>query len=228
MTTTPSPKRAGAGFAAPGTQTYEREQNGRFAEKLHGESSVVLTGNMEMLGSRLASYAEEKRDEAVAAGRAATDARVSLAARSIREADPDIATVYLSPKDPLGGALVIDVMDADGKQLSPQKRVAAQDALRRAEVPYDPRFYYGGIDVDRMSQWIPDDFNPDLDREDESQKGARRALVAMNAAKLDSIDPETRVADMLADMRHYANKYGVNFDNAIERSEGYFEEDRNS
>lgn len=211
-----------------GGQTFEREQNGRFAETLHPESAVKLTGDMGMLKSRLASYADEKGDVARAAKRYANDARVAVAARSIQETDPDIATIFLSPKDPLGGSTVVDVTDEDGKAMGPNKRAAAQEALRSAQVPYDSRFYYGGIDVKHMSNWIPDDFNPDLDREDESEKGARRALVAMNAAELDSIEPETRVADMLADMRHYANKHGVSFDDAITRSESYFQEDTNS
>lgn len=201
---------------------------GRFTETLHSESPVTLTGDMNMLGSRLASYAEEKNDTAIAAKRAATDARAAIAARAIQKTDPDIATVFLRPKDALGGATVIEAMDADGKPLGPHKRIAAQDALRQAQVPYDHRFYYGGIDVQHMSQWIPDDFNPDLDRDDESEKGARRALVAMNAAELDSIDPKVRVAGMLSDLRHYARKNGFSFDDAITRSASYYEQDQDS
>ena len=209
-------------------QTFERERNGRFAETLHPESTVTLTGDMGMLKSRLASYADEKGDVASAAKRSANDARVAVAARSIQETDPDIAIIFLSPKDPLGGSTVIDVTDEDGKAMSPNKRAAAQEALRNAQVPYDSRFYYGGIDVKHMSQWIPDDFNPDLDREDESEKGARRALVAMNAAELDSIEPEIRVADMLTDLRAYAQKYGFDFDDAVSRSGRYFNEEKDS
>lgn len=213
--------------AALASQSAARTADGKFGNQDHQESAVVLTGNMGMLKSRLGSYADEKGDVAHAAKRAANDARVAVAARSIQETDPDIATIFLSPRDPLGGSTVVDVTDADGKAMSPNKRAAAQEALRNAQVPYDPRHYHG-IDVKHMSNWIPDDFNPDLDREDESEKGARRALVAMNAAKLDSIEPQTRVADMLADMRHYANKHGVSFDDAITRSESYFQEDTNS
>lgn len=209
-------------------QTYERERNGRFTEKHHSEPQVVLTGDMNMLASRLASYADEKGDVALKAKREANKARVSIAARAIRESDPEIARVFLSSKDPLGGATVVEVADADSKPLSPHKRVAAQEALRRAQVSYEHRFLYGGIDVEEMSQWIPEDFNPDLDREDESEKGARRAVVAMNAAALESTDPQARIADMLADMRHYARKHGISFDQAIARSETYFEEDQYS
>lgn len=211
-----------------GKQTYEREHNGRFAETLHPESGVTLTGDMGMLKSRLGSYADEKGDVASAAKRSANDARVAVAARNIQETDPDIAMVFLSPKDPLGGSTVVEVMDADGKAMSPYKRAVAQEALRGAQVPYDSRFYYGGIDVKHMSQWIPDDFNPDLDREDESEKSARRALVAMNAAELDSIEPEIRVADMLTDLRAYAEKYGFDFDDAVSRSERYFNDEKDS
>ncbi|MCC3299679.1 hypothetical protein [Arthrobacter caoxuetaonis] len=218
----------GTNTAGSSPQVIIRDPIGRFKEHLHREPAAKLTGNMDMLSSRLAGYAEEKHEAALAAKRAANKARVSIAARAIRDSDPEIARVFLSSKDPLGGATVVEVEDADGKALSPHKRVAAQDALRHAQVSYEHRFLYGGINVEGMSQWIPEDFNPDLDRENESEKGARRALVAMNAAALEATDPQTRVADMLTDMRHYARKHGISFDDAIERSENYFEQDRES
>lgn len=203
-----------------------RTPSGKFGTQAHGQSTITLKGDAGMFQSRLLTHAQAMEDDANETGLAANKVRLAAAAREMAEAHPGAARAFIDRENVRWECT--QVLDTSGEPLGSAARTAVEEALGNSGAAYEDQFTTEGIDLAGLQHWVPEDLDAGLE-DNRADRGAHRATLALNTAvEDDEEDDETRLADLLTDLRHFADAKGIDMYAALDRSYGYYRDDKES
>lgn len=199
--------------AAEATREDHRSKStGRFQEHTHADTGLTI----DPAQARRAQAEQHARDMTFAADeahRAMNQARAAVAAMALHGQGIDAGRVYIE-----GDSKHWHVSQAfakDGAVLNNKATTAVQNAMKDAEVVYEARYQADGVDLAGLQDWTP---------QTPMAKAAARVEKAL-AVSVQKDEPETMATDLLTDLRLWAEKEHVDFEEILETSYQHYEEE---
>lgn len=197
-------------------EDHRSKATGRFQEHTHPDPGFALAGPDPRREKR-ALLERHARDMAVAADeavRAMNQARATVAAMTLQEQGLDAGRVYIEGDD--RHWYVAQAFTKSGAVLDNDAMITIQDAMKDAEVQYEARYRVDGVDLAALQDWTS---------QSPTTKAAERVERAF-AVSVQKDEPATMATDLLTDMRLWAEKEDVDFDDILDRSYGHYEEEK--
>lgn len=208
--------------AAANLETF-RETDGRFGPQPHAEAPLILEDDLLAKRATAQDYIKTHVDAVNEAAQSVYKSTMTLNALCLAADGINVGHIFF------GGDKenwwVSDAKDAHGQPLDDHDIEIINETLHDSGVGFDVSYKEAGLDLGELAQWTPA-AEPSAAGGGESvtSRATVRVEKALTAATPYG-EPETRATDLLTDMRHWADKNGVDLDEIYGRSfEHYLEE----